>query len=38
MAPQYLNVQEADGTKVSLLASYQNSLPYGYRQHGRICR
>ncbi len=30
MAPQYLNVQEADGTKVSLLASYQSFTPYGY--------
>ena len=30
MAPQYLNVQEANGTKVSLLDSYQNYLPYGY--------
>ena len=30
MAPQYLNVQEADGTKVSLLDSYQSFLPYGY--------
>ena len=30
MAPQYLNVQESDGTKVSLLASYQSFTPYGY--------
>ena len=30
MAPQYLNVQEANGTKVALLDSYQNYLPYGY--------
>jgi len=30
IAPNYLNVQEADGTKVSLLDSYQNYAPYGY--------
>jgi hypothetical protein len=30
IAPGYLNVQEADGTKVSLLDSYQNYAPYGY--------
>jgi hypothetical protein len=30
MAPGYLNVQEADGTKVSLLDSYQQFVPYGY--------
>ncbi len=30
MAPQYLNVQESDGTKVSLLDSYQQFVPYGY--------
>ena len=30
MAPGYLNVQESDGTKVSLLASYQTFAPYGY--------
>ncbi|HVC46222.1 MAG TPA: hypothetical protein VND90_03150 [Terracidiphilus sp.] len=30
MAPGYLTVQEADGTKVSLLDSYQSFLPYGY--------
>ena len=30
MAPEYLNVQESDGTKVALLASYQNYSPYGY--------
>ena len=30
MAPQYFTVQEADGTKVALLTSYQNFLPYGY--------
>ena len=30
MAPSYLTVQEADGTKVALLASYQNFMPYGY--------
>ncbi len=37
MAPQFLNVQEADGTKVALLDSYQRFLPYGYSTHGRIC-
>ena len=30
MAPQYLNVQESDGTRVSLLDSYQAFTPYGY--------
>jgi hypothetical protein len=30
MAPQYFNVQESDGTKVALLTSYMNFLPYGY--------
>jgi hypothetical protein len=30
MAPQYFTVQEADGTKVALLDSYQSFLPYGY--------
>ena len=30
LAPQYLNVQESDGTKVSLLDSYQSFTPYGY--------
>jgi hypothetical protein len=30
MAPQYLTVQESDGTRVALLTSYQNFLPYGY--------
>ncbi len=30
MAPQYFTVQEADGTPVALLASYQNFYPYGY--------
>jgi len=30
LAPQTLRVQEADGTKVALLDSYQNSMPYGY--------
>ncbi|MDQ2841701.1 MAG: hypothetical protein M3Y72_11810 [Acidobacteriota bacterium] len=34
MAPQYFTVQEADGTKVALLHSYQNSLPYGYASSG----
>ena len=28
--PQYLSVQEPDGTKVSLLDSYQSFTPYGY--------
>ena len=30
MDPAYFTVQEADGTKVALLASYQNFMPYGY--------
>ncbi len=30
MDPAYFTVQEPDGTKVALLASYQSSLPYGY--------
>ncbi len=30
MDPTYLNVQEQDGTKVALLASYQSPVPYGY--------
>jgi len=30
MAPQYFTVQESDGTKVALLDSYQNFVPYGY--------
>ncbi len=30
IAPGYLNVQESDGTKVSLLDSYQQFVPYGY--------
>ncbi|HVN93912.1 MAG TPA: hypothetical protein VMT38_09455 [Terracidiphilus sp.] len=30
VAPNYLNVQEPDGTKVSLLDSYQQFVPYGY--------
>lgn len=34
MAPGYLNVEEPDGTKVSLLDSYQNFLPYGYNSAG----
>ncbi|MGC9225080.1 MAG: hypothetical protein ACP5E2_14265 [Terracidiphilus sp.] len=34
MAPQYFTVQEADGTKVALLHSYQNSMPYGYTGSG----
>jgi hypothetical protein len=34
MDPSYYTVQEADGTKVALLASYQNFLPYGYSATG----
>lgn len=34
MAPGYLNVLEPDGTKVSLLSSYQNFVPYGYSGTG----
>lgn len=30
LAPQSLTVQEADGTKVALLDSYQQFVPYGY--------
>lgn len=30
VAPGYLNVLEPDGTKVSLLDSYQQFVPYGY--------
>ncbi|MGH9561882.1 MAG: hypothetical protein ACRD3S_10550, partial [Terracidiphilus sp.] len=30
LAPQNLYVQEADGTKVALLDSYQQFVPYGY--------
>jgi len=30
MDPNYLIVQEPNGTRVSLLASYQNFVPYGY--------
>ncbi len=30
MDPTYFTVQEADGTKVALLASYQSPVPYGY--------
>ncbi|MFP5207012.1 MAG: hypothetical protein ACLGSH_16795, partial [Acidobacteriota bacterium] len=30
LAPQDFTVQEPDGTKVALLDSYQNALPYGY--------
>lgn len=30
MDPAYYTVQESDGTKVALLDSYQNSMPYGY--------
>ena len=36
MAPQYLTVQESDGTKVALLTSYQNFLPYGYNASGNF--
>ncbi len=34
MAPQSFTVQEADGTKVALLASYQSFTPYGYNSAG----
>jgi hypothetical protein len=34
MAPQYFTVQEADGSKVALLHSFQNSMPYGYNGSG----
>lgn len=34
MAPQYFTVQESDGTKVALLTSYMNFLPYGYSSTG----
>ncbi len=34
MAPQYFTVQEADGTRVALLHSYQSSMPYGYNSSG----
>jgi len=30
MDPAYFTVQEPDGTKVALLANYQNYYPYGY--------
>ena len=30
MDPAYFTVQEPDGTKVALLASYQSPVPYGY--------
>jgi hypothetical protein len=30
MDPAYFTVQESDGTKVALLANYQNYYPYGY--------
>ena len=34
MDPSYYTVQEADGTKVALLDSYQSFLPYGYSSTG----
>ena len=34
MDPTYFTVQEPDGTKVALLASYQSPLPYGYSSAG----
>ena len=36
MAPQYYTVQEADGTKVALLASYSTFMPYGYNASGNF--
>lgn len=36
MAPQYYTAQESDGTKVALLTSYQNSMPYGYNAAGNF--
>ena len=39
MAPQYFTAQEADGTKVALLDSYQQFVPYGYStRDGQIHR
>ena len=34
LAPQFLTVQESDGTKAQLLASYTSFLPYGYNSSG----
>lgn len=39
LAPQFLTVQEANGTKAQLLASYTagaNSMPYGYNSAGNF--
>jgi hypothetical protein len=36
MDPSYFTVQEAGGTKVALLDSYQNYLPYGYNSVGNF--
>jgi hypothetical protein len=36
VAPQNLTVQEADGTKVALLASYSTFMPYGYNAAGNF--
>ena len=38
MAPSTSIVQESDGTKVSLLASYQSFTRMATAHHGRICR
>ena len=34
MDPAFYTVQEADGTKVAMLTSYQNYYPYGYSSSG----
>ena len=34
MDPAYMTVQEADGTRVALLSSYQSYVPYGYSATG----
>jgi hypothetical protein len=36
VAPQSLTVQESDGTKVALLASYSTFMPYGYNAAGNF--
>lgn len=36
LAPQFLTVQESDGTKAQLLASYTSFLPYGYNSSGNF--
>lgn len=36
LAPQFLTVQEANGTKAQLLTSYQNVMPYGYNSAGNF--